>query len=98
MIASTSKAAYKQITESGKTKTQCEQIMEYLGRWDTAAQWTRREIAYILKLELGATSGRINKLVNNGSLEECGTVKCSVTNKTVGLVRLPKSEIQLELI
>jgi hypothetical protein len=56
---------------------------------------TRREIAWLTNFELGATAGRVNKLVKDGLLVDKGTVKCSTTGRMVGLVGLPEKQGEL---
>jgi len=102
-VSSTSKQAYAEHVNSGQKLKQREAIMECIRNQRTEPTlidkggFTRRNIAEVLGFELGATAGRVNKLVKDGLLVEAGTTKCSVTNKTVGLVRLP-GDVQLKLL
>lgn len=79
--------AYNQHVNSGAKQSQREQIHEYVY---IHGDVTRRYIAKGLGFELGAVSGRVNKLLLDGLLEDAGTIRCSTTGKTVGLVRIPK--------
>jgi len=94
-MAQTSVNAYHSHVNSGAKANQCEAILAYVECWALSfdnivrGELNRRQIANALGFELGATSGRVNKLVKDGLLEECGAAKCAVTDKTVGLVRLP---------
>jgi len=96
--ALTSKESYSQHVSSGNKLRQRQAIMETVK--EGAKFWfpkgmTRRQIAYHLDYELGATAGRVNLLIKDGLLVDKGTVKCSTTGKTVGLVGLPEKQGEL---
>ena len=91
-VAITSIESYHQHVNSGAKVKQREAILAYMAGKGPA---TRRQIANRLDFELGATAGRINKLVKDGLLIEMGTMKCSTTNKTVGLVGIPVGQLNL---
>lgn len=95
--ASTSKAAYSEHVSSGNKQRQREVIMDVIE--DLQGYYvdgmTRRRIAWLCEFELGATAGRVNKLIKDGLLVDKGTVKCSTTGKTVGLVGLPEKQGEL---
>ena len=93
-MAQTSVTAYHDHVASGAKLKQREAIMDYMEGKGPA---TRRQIARNLEFELGATAGRVNKLVADGLLIDRGTIKCSTTNKTVGLVGLPETQGELFL-
>ena len=89
-VAETSKMSYYDHVNSGKKLKQREAIVKFMSDSPFSAL-TRRDLATFLKFELGATAGRVNKLISDGILEECGTTKCGVTNKTVKMVRLTEA-------
>lgn len=98
-IAETSKSAYYSHVASGAKLKQREAILEYVGSLSRHASVTRRQIARALGFETGATAGRVNLLVKDGLLEELPDKgKCQYTDKMVGLVRIPRAEVQLDLI
>lgn len=47
--------------------------------------------------EPGAVRPRITELIGIGALEECGSIKCGVTGKTVRLVRATDTQKQMVL-
>ena len=99
--ASTSKAAYSEHVSSGNKLRQREEILEAVkelsSNWiyKTQGGMTRRQVAQYTGFELGATSGRVNKLVADGLLVDKGAAKCSTTGRMVGLVGLPEKQGEL---
>ena len=93
--AETSVNSYIELKESGKLTRRQAEVMEYM---KTVKSVTRRNIAKGLDWDTGSAAGRVNELVAMKRLDEVGSEKCPKTGKTVGLVRLPKSEYQLSLI
>ncbi len=85
-VAEQSIEAYHKHVKSGEKLKQREAILAALR--NNNEPMTRRQLAKYLDFELGATAGRVNKLIDDGLLEACGYIKCNVTNRTVGLVRL----------
>ena len=95
MVATTSKMAYEDLIRSGKDNTQNGRILAAITLFPTGI--TRRELGQVTGIELGAVSGRVNKLVELGQIEEAGTVKCDITGKTVGVLK-PVIHNQLRLV
>ena len=94
-VAETSKTVYHNLIDTGKlTKRQAE-VMAYM---QTVGTVTRRQIADGMDWDTGSVAGRVCELVAMNKLEEFGTTKCPKFGNTVGLVRLPKKEVQLQLI
>ncbi len=100
-VALTSKESYSQHVSSGNKLRQRQIILEVIeelsDNWVFKAQGgiTRRELAMATGFELGATAGRVNKLIKDGLLVYKGTVKCSTTGRMVGLVGLPEKQGEL---
>ena len=87
-----SKTCYHDMRQAGTiTKRQLE-VMEFMQGYSNA---TRRQIAKGLDWDTGSAAGRVNELVAMTYLVECGSMKCSKTGNTVGLVRLPEKQGQL---
>jgi len=95
-VAHTSKAAYQHHVSSGNKLMQREAIVDAIKRHQLGATYqdqgglTRRQIAGVTGFELGATAGRVSKLVSDGLLVDKGAAKCSTTGRMVGLVGLPE--------
>lgn len=104
MIAETSRQAYSELKESGKVLTQSNSIVECIEQrvlscdYKTQGGLSRRQIAKLLGMDKSTVAARVNKLIKDNLLESTGVFKDPVTNVSVGLVRLPRSEVQLELI
>jgi len=95
-VAHTSQAAYQHHVSSGNKQYQRMAIIDAIKRHQLGAIYqeqgglTRRQVAGITGIELGATAGRVNLLIKDGLLVDKGTVKCSTTGRMVGLVGLPE--------
>ena len=94
-VAHTSKAAYSQHVSSGNKQKQLEHVIDKIKQhvlscdYQTQGGLSRRQISVITGIELGAVAGRVNKLVKLDLLIEHGKIKDLLTNRMVGLVRLP---------
>ena len=100
-VALTSKESYSKHVSSGNKLRQRQAIMnevyadnnEPMYRYEGSL--TRRELSQLTGLDRGDIAGRVNKLIKDGLLVDKGTVKCSKTGKTVGLVGLPEKQGEL---
>ncbi len=99
--ANTSKESYSQHVSSGNKLRQRQAIMDKVeffmtfGMYQKQGGVTRRQLANATDIELGATAGRVNKLVADGLLVDKGAAKCSTTGRMVGLVGLPEKQGEL---
>lgn len=93
MVSKTSIEAYNAIVSDGTRLKQHEKVIKCI---EVSGRLTRRQIGKITGLELGAVSGRVNKLIEDNVLMEVGTAVCETTKKTVHLVGF-KGEFQREL-
>jgi len=84
----TSRDAINSIREDGTTATQRSKIFSCLANLRQGSAVTRRQIAAMTGLELGAVAGRVNGLIKDEVVVEVGTVKCDTTNKTVKTLQL----------
>lgn len=50
--------------------------------------YSRRQLSVMSGLETSCVAARVNKLVKNGVLEECGEIYCEITTRKVTAVRL----------
>ena len=89
MVKPTSAIAYHWITDSGIRGGQKRQILEFLieNRSDplTGKHWnfTLKEIARVLDIEINAISGRVNELKKSGAVVEDPRRRCSITGRMV---------------
>ena len=81
----TSRIAYKQLIEEGKSHTQKSCIVRLLKH---EFPLSRREIAKATNIEISAVSGRVNQLMKLGIVEETTRRKCMFSNKLVKPVQL----------
>jgi len=94
-VAFTSKESYIQHVSSGNKQKQLEHVIDKIKQhvlscdYQTQGGLSRRQISVITGIELGAVAGRVNKLVKLDLLIEHGKIKDLLTNRMVGLVRLP---------
>ena len=66
-------------------------VMEATGR-----PMTDRDIKNALGLaDLNGARPRLTELVQKGILEECGDTKCFITGKTVRLLRIRQSQLEM---
>ena len=85
MIATTSLRAYQDLRDSGKEQTQKAKILSVIVKHPQGL--TRRTIAAVTNIELGAVCGRVNSLSENGLVDEAEEIRCPVTGKMVKLVK-----------
>lgn len=86
-VAQTSIESIHQHRESGKSITQKQIIIDCFKQFNNPIL-TRREISNLTKIELGAVSGRVNSLIKDGVLTECGTITDRKTGKTVNALKM----------
>ena len=84
----TSRIAYKNIIESGKTDSQKYLIIRLL---KTEQPLSRREISWATNIEIGSVSGRVNEMLKLGILEEVKMRKCMFSKKLIKPVQLSES-------
>jgi hypothetical protein len=100
-VAFTSKESYIQHVSSGNKLRQRKIIIDTVKQRVLSCDYknqgglTRRQLSTATGFELGATAGRVNKLVADGLLVDKGAAKCSTTGRMVGLVGLPEKQGQL---
>ena len=98
MVRDSSIIAYHSITNSGILGSQQKQILSLLTDNQSdpfnGKHWnfTRKEIAKILDLEINAVSGRVNELIKKNLVEEDPVRRCSITRRKVTPVRLFKKK------
>lgn len=93
-MAGTSLGAYEALKKSGKGHTQRGKILQVI--IDHPSGLTRRQLAWVTRIELGAVCGRVNSLVADGLVREDGEVECSTTGRPVKLVK-PIEDDQFDL-
>ena len=81
----TSRIAYKQLIEEGKSHTQKSCIVRLLKH---EYPLSRREISKATNIELSSVSGRVKELIELDILEEVTMRKCMFSKKLVKPVRL----------
>ena len=81
----TSRIAYKQLIEEGKSHTQKSCIVRLLKH---EYPLSRREISKATNIELSSVSGRVKELIELDILEEVTMRKCMFSKKLVNPVRL----------
>lgn len=94
MVAKTSRAAYEELRATGKEQTQRAIILQKLLAHPRG--YTRRQLATITGMELGAVAGRVNKLAEEGLVREEHEIICDHTKRLVKLVE-PVTDQQAEL-
>lgn len=82
-VADTSIEAYKEHKDEGLANRQASQILQWL---QEGKDYSRREIARGMGLELSSVCGRVNELMSVGLLEEAPKRRCSITHKTINPV------------
>jgi len=95
-VATTSRRAYEELKASGKDQTQRARILCAVTLFPTGI--TRRELAGVTNLELGAVCGRVNELVTDCLLVEDGEVVCDITKKHVKVIKPVMGPRQGELL
>ena len=86
----TSRIAYKQLIEEGKSHTQKSCIVRLLKH---ESPLSRREISKATNIELSSVSGRVNHLIKMGIVKETTMRKCMFSNKLVKPVQLSEGVI-----
>ena len=95
-VAHTSKAAYQHHVSSGNKQFQRQVIVSRMEKNSLCPVFreekllTRRELSNLTGFSLGDVAARVNKLVKDELLVECGKTRCATTDKLVGLVGLPE--------
>ena len=84
----TSRIAYKNIIESGKTDSQKYLIIRLL---KTEQPLSRREISWATNIEIWSVSGWVNEMLKLGILEEAKMRKCMFSKKLIKPVQLSES-------
>ena len=72
----------------GVTGDQQARILEFLE--EEGGEWSRTEIAEMLRIRLSSVCGRVNELLKAGRLETTSTRNCRVTNARVAVVRITR--------
>ena len=93
-VRSTSKEAYKDIINSGKRYTQTKRVLNCimdLSSWNTT-DWTLREIATMLDIEMNSISARVNELKKRGVVIESPKRICKISKKVVIPVKLANAD------
>ena len=86
MVSITSKKTYADIQAKGLTERLQIKIYDVVAR--SNVHLTRREIAHHTGLENGSVAGRVNKMIENGVLEEGPKRKCRISKRLCGTVKL----------
>lgn len=84
-VARTSRLAYMELQANGKESTQKGKVLKEVLRHSDGL--TRRQLAELTGLELGAVCGRVNALVRDGLLDDSEVVKCEVTGQEVARIK-----------
>lgn len=79
-VADTSIDAYHTHIEEGLAGKQAQTILRGL---EDGKDYSRREIARSLGMELSSVCGRVNELLQIGLLEEAPKRRCTITHKTI---------------
>ena len=93
-VRSTSKEAYQEIINNGKRYTQTKRVLNCimdLSSWN-AKDWTLREIATMLDLEMNSVSARVNELKRRGVVKESSKRLCKISKKIVIPVKLANAD------
>lgn len=84
-VAMTSRMAYEHLRATGKVATQKARILAEI--LEAPQGISRRALAEITGMELGAVAGRCNDLVKESLVLEDGERTCSWTGRTVKLLK-----------
>ena len=82
-VTTTSRIAYKDINESGVSKSQKDTIYDIVNRDNTGKGMSLKEISAFTGIEINAVSGRVNDLKKDNRLETTSKRKCSITNRLI---------------
>ena len=87
-VTTTSKLAYKQINDEGKSTLQQVIIFDAVERYGQLKDngMSLREIEQITGIDINAVSGRVNDLKKGGHLKTIEKRKCTVTNRLISPV------------
>lgn len=86
MVTDTSKDAYKNhVIPKGIDKHYRREILEFMRDYPDGL--TRKELGFGLGLESNQYSARCNELIKEEKLVKSGKRKCSITNKTVEVLK-----------
>lgn len=91
-VRDTSRETYRSMQDSGQVGAQALYI---LSRISASRDYSLQEISKITGLPINAVSGRCNDLKKAGLLIESAKRPCSITNRTVHPVALPKGQGEL---
>ena len=93
-VRSTSKKAYEEIISTGKRYTQTKRVLNCimdLSSWN-AKDWSLREIATMLDIEINSVSARVNELKRRGVIKESSKRACKISHKTIIPVKLANAD------
>ena len=86
-VRDTSVKAYRDHESSGKLSRQEQQVYDHL-TLNAHRDFTRSELAQVLRLQLSAICGRVNALIGKKLLTDEQKRVCGVTGKTVHAVKV----------
>ena len=89
-VRTTSRIAYKEITEEGTRLKQADAIYELIKSFAPLYEYKNlslREIKSLCKYDINAISGRVNELKKNGRLKEDDKRKCSISGRLITPLR-----------
>ena len=64
-------------------------------RMERGKVYSRRQVAKVCGLETSTVAARVNDLVKFGQVVEVGTIKCPITGKHVGAIKLADAQGEL---
>ncbi len=83
-VREASRDAYHNQIAGSRELTQCDQVEAEIIRHGTC---TRRMIAQSLGIETSTISARVNKLIEQGRVIECGMHPCPITGRRVNWIK-----------
>ena len=86
MIRTTSKMAYKEISENGTLRSQKDIIFSIINdttKDDKDFGITLKELSRQTGFEINAVAGRVNELKKDSYIEECSKRRCRITGRLV---------------
>lgn len=84
--------AYHNQIVGGREQTQCDLVETEIIRQGLC---TRRMIAQALGIETSTVSARVNKLIEQGRVIECGMHPCPITGKRVNWIKPSPSQSEM---
>ena len=90
-IRDSSRAAYRDLKDSGKLGNQCQKILQSM---KAGSDYSLQEISRITGIAINAISGRCHSMKKLGVLIEAPTRRCSITGKTIHPVMIAIGVIQ----